>query len=164
MADEAASNRPEDRFGDAYLPTRFGKNKQPDPKAVRKGILRKMRNRELWAAALQLPFTGNKEWRKDCAEYFDVDEDEITNEAMIIFKAIHNAMKNGDIAAAQMLMDRAYGKPKDAVEDHRPDNPTFNIKPVTAKSDNNNDTTIPIAESESGDGDGTIGSQVDSMR
>jgi hypothetical protein len=101
----------------------FTTENQPTPEAKKAGWLKKKRAQELVKAVLELGFQGkkNKSLRKEAAEYFTIDENEITFELMLLFKQTKKAIDDSDTPAFNALMDRGYGKPKEKLEHSGPD-------------------------------------------
>jgi len=148
MREKSASN-PSERFGDSWKLTAWSKDNQPSGESKSRGWLKNKRARELYRFALGLDFVGNDLVRDECAKFFGVPAEELTNEAMIMFKNIHQALQ-GDLQAAQMLMDRAYGKPKEIIEAHVNNNPQFIVETTAIGSDNVSAPPIATSEDEIG--------------
>lgn len=93
---------------------------QPDPSPEQKkaGWAKKKRGQELAKAVLELAFKGMKDsqLKKAAAEYFNVPEEEITVETMLLFRQAEKAIQKADTYAFNSVMDRAHGKPKEKVE------------------------------------------------
>lgn len=85
--------------------------------------------------------------------YFGLNESqlgELTNEAAMMLRMIGQAVEQGDTTAAQTLMDRAYGKPKEFIQINEGDDdkPIIQINIV-------NSNHLQIKENELQIGDGT---------
>ena len=94
---------------------------QPSPDAKVAGKLKKRRGRELVGIVLDLCFRGkqNSHLKQQAAEYFQLPEQEITVEIMLLLKQAERAIQKADTHAFSALMDRAYGKPSQIAEvDH----------------------------------------------
>lgn len=98
--------------------TQFSSLRQPTTEQRKEGWRRKRRGAELARAVLDLYFRGkeNSKLKKEAAEYFDVPIDDISVEAMMLFKQVQRAMERGDTAAFNAVMDRAFGKAKQPTE------------------------------------------------
>lgn len=105
---------------------RFTSDKQPSPEAKSKGKLKAKRNRKLAQLILSRTFIGkitdksgalvDSKFRKTLKDYFGLegeDMEELSNEAAIMMRLIGNATENGDAQSAAILLERAYGKPKE---------------------------------------------------
>lgn len=92
----------------------FSAENQPSPNAKSEGWRKRRRAQELVQAVLDLNFKGmqGSELKKKAAEYFCIPVDEITVEMMIIFRQAELAIQKADTKAADFIMDRAFGKPK----------------------------------------------------
>lgn len=96
----------------------FSSTYQPSPQAKSAGLLKRKTGVELARAILQLSFEGAKDspLKKAAAEYFNVSEEEITVEMMLLFRQAEKAVQKGDTRAFEAVMDRAHGKAKQAVD------------------------------------------------
>jgi hypothetical protein len=125
---------------------RFSKDSQPSPDAKRAGQLRRSRNRKLAQLILNRSFVGkfttktkrgdyvieDTKFRNVLKEYFGLSEEELTemsNEAAIMFRMVGSAIADGDTQAAAMMLERAYGKPKEMTPFDDPENNDDNNKP-----------------------------------
>lgn len=131
------------RFGNAYLPTRFRSDNQPDPENKRKGWLKKKKGRDLVKAILEMDF-HDPDVRMKTAAYFNIPEEEITVEAMMHFVQIAKAINKNDTFAYGVIVERAYGKPKDVGPDEDVGAPAIVIQPVVTMQE-----APPISEQES---------------
>jgi hypothetical protein len=97
---------------------KFSKQYQPSGQAKAAGKLAKKRGHELAQAVLQVAFKGmkNSELKKMAAEYFGVDESEITVETMLLFRQAEKAIQKADTNAFNAIMNRAFGLPKQKTE------------------------------------------------
>lgn len=97
---------------------KFSKNYQPPPENKAAGKWRKKQGQELAKAILDLAFKGmkNSELKKAAAEYYGVDEKEITVEMMMVFRQAEKAIQKADTPAFNAVMDRAHGKPAQRTE------------------------------------------------
>lgn len=97
---------------------RFSPTYQPTGKAKGEGRAKKRKGQELVQAILDMYFKGrdNQKLRKAAAEYFDVPENDIAVETMMVFKQIERAIEKGDTNAFTAIMDRAFGKPAQPTE------------------------------------------------
>ncbi len=95
-------------------PKPFTKENQPAPELKKEGWAKKKRAQDLVKAILDLQFKGkeNSELKAQAAAYFGVPVAEITIEMMIVFRQAEAAIQKGDTQAANFIMDRAFGKPK----------------------------------------------------
>jgi hypothetical protein len=122
------------------LTTRFGTGQgQPSSDAKKAGWAKKRRSQELARYLLGMEFVGKSEaFRAKIAEYFGMDAETMagaTNEAVIMMKQIGMAIEGGDMQAAQLIMERAYGKPKEFVDFGAGDNvPQLNITVLGASN------------------------------
>lgn len=93
---------------------KFSKENQPSGEAKSAGKMKKKKGMELAKAVLDLSFKGmkNSELKKAAAEYYGIDESEITVEMMLLFRQAEKAIQKADTHAFVALMDRAHGKPK----------------------------------------------------
>jgi uncharacterized protein YneR len=139
--DGRANNGDASRFGKSYLPTVWTKENNPRPEQKR-GKYGGKTGRALIKAVLEAKFQ-NEEIKRQAAEYFEVDVDEITNELMIVFAQVGKAVNKQDTFAFDVLMTRAYGKPKDIIVEEDVDAPQIIVQPIQAQAD-----TPPIGESE----------------
>lgn len=116
----------------ARLATRFSKDNQPDPEKIKAASFKRKRGRELIKAILELPFAGDDPAvRLNAAIYFGCTPDVITVEMMMVFKQIMRAVQSGDSYAHELIMQRAYGKPKDVPsDDENKSVPVINIQPI----------------------------------
>jgi hypothetical protein len=93
---------------------KFSKDNQPLPEAKSAGKMKKKKGMELAKAVLDLTFKGMKDsaLKKAAAEYYGIDESEITVEMMLLFRQAEKAIQKADTLAFNAIMDRAHGKPK----------------------------------------------------
>lgn len=160
--------------------TRWGHG-QPAPTSEQKkaGWARKKRNRELAQMVLGMKFVGqiyqtdakgnpildkdgnpklmDSEFKRRLASYFglskeQIDSDDMTNEMALMLRQLGQAIENGDTTSAQMVLERAYGKPKEFIELSRgeEEQPMLNINVVNVLPDSNNQPVEmpPILEDE----------------
>jgi hypothetical protein len=117
--------------------TRFSKDNQPSSEVRKAGWDRKRRNQELYRFLLGKTYVGKSEqFREQMQQYFGLSDEEmegITNEAVIVLKQIGRAIELGDTQAAEILMQRAFGKPKDhlMLGDGETDRPIININVIS---------------------------------
>lgn len=104
-------------------PKPFSAENQPTPEQKKEGWLKKKRGPELAKAVLQLAFQGmkNSELKKQAAEYYGIEESELTVELMLLFRQAEKAIQKADTPAFNAVMDRSYGKPKEKLEHSGPD-------------------------------------------
>lgn len=97
---------------------KFSKEYQPPGEAKAAGIWKKKKGQELAKAVLELAFQGmkNSELKKAAAEYYGVEEKEITVEMMLVFRQAEKAIQKADTQAFTAVMDRAHGKPAQRTE------------------------------------------------
>ena len=93
---------------------KFSKDNQPSGEAKSAGKIKKKKGMELAKAVLELSFKGmkNSALKKAAAEYYGIDESEITVEMMLLFRQAEKAIQKADTFAFNAVMDRAHGKPK----------------------------------------------------
>lgn len=125
--------------------TRYAPDKQPPPESKKAGWLKKKRGAELARALLAMSYIGRSEkFNKEMMEYFGFTSlDEITNEGAIYLKQIAMAIDSGDMQAASLVIDRAYGKAKEHLNlgrDNDDERPQLNVTVVSAIEA---DTNIP---------------------
>lgn len=96
----------------------YTKDNQPTLEQKQAGWKRKKAGRALAQAVLALAFKGqtDSELRKQAAEYFNIPEDRITVEAMMLFRQAEKAIQKGDTAAFRAIMERAHGLPKQELD------------------------------------------------
>ncbi len=138
--DGRANNGDPKRFGNSYLPTVFTKERQPDPERRKAKYIGK-KGRDLIRAVLEEKFK-NDDIKAQAAEYFEVDVEEITNELMLVFAQVGKAINKQDTFAFDVIMTRAYGKPRDVIEEEDREAPAIIIQPLAASE------APPIEEAE----------------
>lgn len=96
----------------------FSKQRQPSPAQKAAGWAKKRKGQELAKFILEQKFIGaeKSKLRGLISSYFGVDEKQITTEMMILFRVIEKAIQKADIAAVKLLLERAYGLPKQVSE------------------------------------------------
>jgi hypothetical protein len=109
---------------------RFTKENQPSNESKKAGWARSKRNRKLAQLILNRQFVGmisiktktgdyqlqDSKFRKVLKEFFGLSENEMndmSNEAAIMLRMVGQAITLGDTNAAAMMLERAYGKPKE---------------------------------------------------
>lgn len=131
-----------------YL-TRFNSDYQPHSAGRVKGWMKRRKGKELVRLILEQDYQANEEIRAEAARLFGVEPEEITNEAMMIFCQVHNAIVTKDTAAFANLMDRAYGKPKEDIQVRTGSNPQFIVE-IANPNDANGFPPIATGEDEIG--------------
>lgn len=111
-------------------PTPFSKEYQPTPEAKRLGWLKKKRGPELAKAILDLAFHGmrDSELKKQAAQYYGIDQADVTVEMMLLFRQAEKAIQKADTQAFNAIMDRAFGKPKEKFEHSGPNDKPIEIE------------------------------------
>lgn len=164
--------------------TRWGHG-QPVPQATpeqkRAGWAKRKRNQELARLILGQKFIGqvleldpktglpkrddnnnliliDSPFKQRLKHYFGFSDDqmsELSNEAAILLRMVGEAAERGDVAAAQAIMDRAYGKPKEylKIEDEDGNKPIFQINVVSALPSGEDMPQIQTSENEIQQGD-----------
>lgn len=96
----------------------FTSTNQPSGAAKEAGKIKKLTGIELARAILQLAFEGAKDspLKKTAADYFKIDEKDITVEMMLMFRQAEKAIQKGDTRAFEAVMDRAFGKAKQEID------------------------------------------------
>jgi hypothetical protein len=145
---------------------------QPSPEAKKAGWAKKKRNRELAQLVLGMKFVGSvhlldpktgepikddngnyilvpSEFKEKLGRYHGLSAEQIENldiETAMMLRMVGQAIEKGDNAAAQIVLERAYGKPKEFIElsKDNDDRPVINITVMQG----NPDTTPDIKESE----------------
>jgi hypothetical protein len=132
---QGSSPKPRGRHGKMGPDTgvKFSKDYQPSGAAKSAGKLAKKRGQELAKAVLELTFKGMKDsgLKKLAAEYFGIDEKEITIEMMLLFRQAEKAIQKADTNAFNAYMNRAFGMPKQETELSGPPLMPFSDKQVT---------------------------------
>lgn len=110
---------PPGRGGQVLPPTPkpFTKENQPDPELKKAGWARKKALKEL----IDIQMCGKMEgstinYRKLTAQFYGIDESDVTVRMALEYRQIEKALKGGDTAAFNAVMDRALGKAKQAIE------------------------------------------------
>jgi hypothetical protein len=117
----------------------FDKRPQPTPAQKSAGWDKKRRGQELVRLILSLPFKGGDGLLKaKIAEYFGIDENDISIEEMILLKQAEKAIKTGNTRSAELLLDRAYGKPRQESDINYNDNKPIIIDFTGTDTGNNN--------------------------
>ena len=95
----------------------FTSEYQPSGAAKSAGMWKKKRGAELVQAVMELAFKGMKNGalKRAAADYFMIDESEITVEMMLHFRQAKKAIDKSDTFAYDVLMKRAYGNPKETI-------------------------------------------------
>jgi hypothetical protein len=111
--------------------TRFSSDNQPTGEAKSAGH----KKRRMLKDILELTFAGPKgsKLKKTAAAYLGLPEEEITVEDMLNFRQIERAIGKSNTFAYMAVMDRAFGKPVQAIKPE--DDEGFKIK-VTLKGGN----------------------------
>jgi hypothetical protein len=93
----------------------FTSKRQPTKEQLKAGWAKKRKAAELVKAIFELQFKGlkNSELKKMAAEYFGVNEEDITIEMMLIFRQTEKAIQKADTQAFNAVMNRAYGNKVD---------------------------------------------------
>lgn len=96
----------------------FSSTNQPSTESRRLGQFKRKRGQDLARAILELGFQGMKDsaLKKAASEYYNIPEEEITVEMMMLFRQTEKAIQKADTGAFNAVMDRAHGKPKEKVE------------------------------------------------
>lgn len=100
----------------------FGHPSNPQPSGAAKaaGWARRKTGTLLAKAILESKIEGFKSTskiRRMAANYFGIQEEDITVELAMHFKQIEKAIKKGDTFAYQAFMNRAHGMPKQVTEE-----------------------------------------------
>lgn len=104
----------------------FSKDYQPSPEAKKAGQRRTYALRELLGLSTGKVFAGSKtDYRALTAQYFGIEDKEVTVKMVMEFRQIEKAVLKGDTQAFSVIMDRAYGKPPQA-------EPEISDKPLVA--------------------------------
>lgn len=123
---EETHEQPQPDRDESLLPARipgkpFSKDNQPSSESKKAGWLKKKRNKELAQYLLGRAWRKNKQgddFTKQMFEFFDIspeEADELTYEAVIMLKQIAQAIKLGDNTSAQIMFERAFGKPMQTI-------------------------------------------------
>jgi hypothetical protein len=96
----------------------FTADNQPPADVKKGGWARKNLLKNLAKAMLEQDFVGaeGSQLKAAAAQYMGLPVEEITNELMMHFRQLEKAIQKADTGAYNAFMDRAYGKPKQAVE------------------------------------------------
>lgn len=90
----------------------FSAENQPSNEAKSLGHKKSFRSALLVRALLdRTPEKKFNRIKKQAAAFFQVDEQEIDNEVLLLYSMIVRAIEKQDVAAFNAVMDRAYGKP-----------------------------------------------------
>ena len=98
--------------------TQFSDTVQPSSESKKSGWARRKHGAELVRLILDRKYIGKQDGvlRKAVAEYFQVDEKEITVEQIMIFRQAEKAIAESDTAAFKAVIERAFGAPKQETE------------------------------------------------
>ncbi len=111
---------------------------QPSPDAKKAGWERKRKTKELANAILDLEFVGAKgsSLKKQAAQYLGIPESQVSVRMMMLFRQAEKAIQKGDTAAFNAYMDRADGKPVQAMAHTSSDGedlpPAFDLSALSA--------------------------------
>jgi AraC-like DNA-binding protein len=95
--------------------TKWTQYNQPNPALKKAGWAKRKRSRELVQALLEQEHIGDPLLKAQCAIYFNCSPDEVTNELMVIGTQVFKAIQDGDIEAARLVLERAYGRPTEDI-------------------------------------------------
>jgi hypothetical protein len=111
------------------LATRFSSERQPPGDLKSAGWAKRRRNQDLARMLLGRKYVGqiiakdnatvSEGFRRAIAPYFGMTDEEmaeLSNEAAIYLKQIGLAIEHGDQTAAQAIIERAYGRPREHVD------------------------------------------------
>lgn len=110
---------------------KYSKEYQPSAERKKAGWLKWKRGQDLVKAILTTTFNGVKgsELRKMCSEYYNVPENKITVEMMLLFRQTEKAIQKADTPAFNAIMDRAHGKPSQNINFKDESDPVVIILP-----------------------------------
>jgi ribosomal 50S subunit-associated protein YjgA (DUF615 family) len=105
---------------------KFSKDYQPSGENKSKGKAKSRLLKDL----LEMAFVGAKgaKLRKAAAAYMNLPEETITLEDMMHYRQIEKAISKSNTFAYQAVLDRAYGKPVQPIEDESPKKIIVTIK------------------------------------
>ena len=102
--------------------TQFSTKAQPTPEQKKEGWAKKKKGMELARAILALKFAGKggkRNLKKTIAKFFNVPEEEITVEQMILLRQAEKAINSADTNAAKTFMELSGNlKQKFSIEQH----------------------------------------------
>lgn len=128
----------------------FGKDNQPSGAAKSAGRMKAKRNRELMQYILSRSWKANRmnrEFHDKIIEMTGLTEqelDDLTYEGMLYLAQTIKAIKQGDTQAANLILERAFGKPIQKLEFEGSDTPP----PINITIGENKEEIPPISESE----------------
>ena len=151
----------------------FSATYQPDGARKGAGMWKKKKGRQLLEMLLALPFDGGdvpidpknpnslhipNPIKRRASEYFQMPEAMITVEMIMSMKQIAVAIQKDDTAAFNSIWEKAYGKPKELVEEKEVPIPVININVIAASSDipeiktkEDEDTKVDMPDRTTGD-------------
>lgn len=95
----------------------FTTKNQPTGKQKSEGWLKKKLLKDMLGLSTSANFQGSKtDYRKLTAEYLGIQEKEVTIKMVMEFRQIEKAILKGDTSSFNSIMDRAFGRPKQALE------------------------------------------------
>lgn len=96
----------------------FSKENQPSSESKKAGWARRAALKDLLKIVTTKKFDGDdNDYKKQTAKYFGIPENEVTILMVMEFRQIHKAITGADTSAFNAVMDRAYGRVKQAGED-----------------------------------------------
>lgn len=135
----------------------FSKDNQPPGDVKSAGWWKKKKGREMLRHLLQLdfdgttidPMTGAKvpnKIREQVAEYMGVPIESVTNEMVLFAKQIGLAIQKNDTQAAALVLNNAYGQPKETFQVYEDKKPEIIIQPMQLISPEGENVPLIVEE------------------
>jgi len=142
IVDNGSENRDEPKEFEkpVYVPGKpFSKDNQPDPEKKSAGWWKKQKGRQLLRSLMQHDYQGTEldehqnpipdTIKNQVAAYMNVPIETVTVEMCIFVMQIGKAIKLKDTQAANLVVDNAYGKPKETFQVYDDEKPQLVFAP-----------------------------------